>query len=187
MASFGLGNILTGDFFGLTKIPKNINKQNEFSVLFDPGDLLGREKAKEKKRLRAIQQKKDRLELARQGAETIRKSQVERATLLQQAENSGVSDSSAVQGGLGSVQSQVGANLGFANQIFNLNSLAADRLKKLDNINARTKLAMTVGSFFIGGIGAAAAGAASSGGFGDSGGVDFAQSHTNIANQQGVV
>ena len=154
----------------------------------DPADISGHTKRKEKRKLRAIQKKKDRLELGRKGAETIRKSQVERAALLQQAENSDVSDSTAVQGALGSVQSQVGANFGFANQIFSLNSQAAQRLKKLESLNAKTKLAMTIGTFFIGGIGGAVAGAAaSSGGFGDSGGVDFAQSHTNIANQQGVV
>ena len=143
-----------GGFFGEGKIIDVL-----LGGKLDIADLGGRQGLQEKKRLAAIQKKKDRLDLGRQGAETIRKSQVERATLLQQAENSGVSDASAVQGALGSVQSQVGANLGFANQIFNLNSQAGSRLNKIDSLNANRKLAMTIGTFFLGGIGGAVAGA----------------------------
>lgn len=144
----------------------------------DIADLGGRQGLQEKNRLAKIQTKKDRLELGRQGAETIRKSQIERATLAQQAANSNVANSSAVQGGLGSVQSQTGANLGFANQIFSLNSQAASRISKIDSLNANRKLAMTIGTFFLGGIGGAVAGAAAAN---NAGGQDL--SHSSVSQQ----
>lgn len=134
------------------------------SILFDPGDLSGIQKRKEAKKLAKIEAKRNRLMMARQGAETIRQAQLQRAILAQQAANSGVSETSAVQGAQGSMTSQMGANLGFANQIFSLNQQAGKRLQRISDINATTKLAMTIGSFFVGG---AAGAAVAAGGGGD--------------------
>ena len=166
---FSLGKALTG---GLTGGASHIfeaagGDTDAFSMLFDPGDLSGVQKRKQEKELRKIAAKKNRLEQSRQAAETLRRAQMERAKLLQLGENQGVGDSSAVQGGLGSIQSQAGANLGFANQIFAFNQQAGSRLKKLSQLNDLTSTAKKVASIWFGGIGGAvASGAASSGGSG---------------------
>ena len=177
---------------GLTLSSLNpFDSQNIWSNL-DPADISGHAKRKEKKKLREIEEKRSRLKLSKQGAETIRQAQLESAKLRQISANRGVQDTTAVAGGLGSIQSQAGANLGFANQIFSLNQQAQSRLNKLAHMQALTKNAMTVGTFFLGGIGGAAV--AASGSFGDGG--SFGNSvwgghgentaHTPIANQPGV-
>ena len=171
----GLASIMGGAVGGPLGlgVEKFVNKQGgEFTTLLDPGDLLDRQKKKEKRRLRAIDEKRRKLDMSKQGVETLRAAQMERAKLLQLGANRGVQDSSAIQGGLGSIQSQAGANLGFANQIFALNQQASSRMKDLARWQSKTNLAMTVGSFFLGGIGGAAAGAASgvAGGAGVQGG-----------------
>lgn len=133
------------------------------SAILDPLDFSGHQKRQEKRKLRQIEQKRSRLEQSRQAVQTLRQSQVERAKLLQLGANRGVSESSGVQGGLGSIQSQTGANIGFANQIFSLNQQAGQRIAQLGKLQDLTKAGMTIGSFFLGGIGGAVAGAAMSG------------------------
>lgn len=154
-----------------------------FKTSLDPFDLAGRQKRQEKEKIAEIQSKRDRLESGRQAAETLRRAQAERASLLQTASNRGVSSSSAVQGGLGSIQSQAGANLGFANQIFALNQQAGGRLAKLGKLNDLTKIGMTIGSFFTGGIAGAAVAAGSAGagsGGSTTGGLTSSGSFTSV-------
>ena len=156
-------------FFG-----DSLSGTDAFSLLFDPGDLSGVQKDKEKKALEAIQKKRERLELARSVQAEIRKGVIARQQVVSDAENQGVGGSSAAIGGSGSAISQAAGNIGFINQIFSLNAQASKRMSNLSDLERETALVKTVGSFFVGGGFGAVGGAtptASSGnsGFGDRG------------------
>ena len=75
---------------------------------------------RQQRRAADLAQKGARLEASRGAAEQVRQSQIARASALQQGENQGASGSTAVAGAVGSIQSQTGGNIGFANQIFGL-------------------------------------------------------------------
>ena len=74
---------------------------------------------KDQKRARAIQQKSDKLKTQRGAVEQIRNAQIAAASIAQSAENTGVATTTLAAGAQGSVQTQAGSNLGFAQQIFN--------------------------------------------------------------------
>ena len=77
---------------------------------------------------RKIDEKRNKLQLQRQSLEQIKKAQIARAQVLAQGESQGVGTSSGVLGGAGAIQSQAGANIGFAQQIFGLQQ-SASRLR----------------------------------------------------------
>ena len=74
----------------------------------------------DQKRARKIAQKSKRLQGQRGAIEQVRQGQIARASVLQQGENQGVGNSTAIAGSAGAIQSQTGGNLAFAQQIFSL-------------------------------------------------------------------
>jgi len=79
---------------------------------------------KDARKARMVREKSNRLQSGRQAVEQVRQAQIARADIIQAGENQGVGGSSAVIGGAGSVQSQAGSNIGFAQQLFNLQQSA---------------------------------------------------------------
>ena len=155
----------------------SVSGSDLFTFLFDPGDLSGIQKDKEKKALKKIQKRRERLEHARQVQEQIRKGVIARQQIVSDSFNQGVEGSSAAIGGSGSAISQSAGNIGFINQIFQLNAAAGKRIDNLSDLERDTALVKTIGSFFVGGGFGAAAGAGASaassggsnGGFGNRG------------------
>ena len=84
---------------------------------------------KDQARARKIQEKRGRLQAGRQAVDQVRQAQIARANVTQQAESTGVGDSSAVAGAKGSIQSQAGSNISFAQTLFNLSQQANRRLE----------------------------------------------------------
>ena len=89
-----------------------------------------------------VQNKQRRLSSAKGAVETIRQSQIARANILQSGENQSVGSSSGVLGGAGSVTSQAGGNINFANQIF-AHQQSAQRL--MDSANSKQAMASGFG------------------------------------------
>lgn len=102
------------------------------------GSLNEQRKArKEQKKARAIDEKRLKLQSQRQAVEQIRQGQIARAQIIAQGEAQGAGGSSAVIGGAGSVQSQTASNVAFAQQIFQLQQLARQRLDKAQDFAFR--------------------------------------------------
>lgn len=93
------------------------------------GARQARKSRKEAAKARKIRQKSDRLRTGRQAVEQIRTAQIARANVVQQSESTGVGGSSAVQGALGSIQSQAGSNVSFAQTLSTLSQQANARLE----------------------------------------------------------
>lgn len=119
------------------------------------GSLVeGRKARKSNEKASRIQQRSAKLQSGRQAVEQVRAAQVARAGIVQSAENQGVGGSSAALGGAGSVQSQAGGNIAFAQQLFTLQNSAA-RLQRNAAMHAGQSQALgtlaSLGSGFIGG------------------------------------
>ena len=84
---------------------------------------------RQQRKARKIDEKRARLEASRGAAEQVRQGQLARASVLQQGENQGASGSTAIQGAVGSIQSQTGSNIGFAQTIFGLQN-SANRMRQ---------------------------------------------------------
>ena len=104
------------------------------------GFFSRREAGKEQKKARQIEQKRQRLAERRQAIESIRMAQIQRAQVAAAGEVSGVGQASGLLGGLGSIQSQAGANIGFINQQMSLKSQAESRLEKASSLMFRADL-----------------------------------------------
>jgi len=98
-----------------------------------------RQGRKQRKKANAITQKQARLQAGRQAIEQVRQAQIARAQVIQQAESTGAGDSSAVAGAVGSIQSQAGSNIAFAQQLFSLSQQANNRLQKASDFEANSK------------------------------------------------
>ena len=88
-----------------------------------------RKARQQQRRARLLDVKRAKLQSGRAAAEQVRQAQIARASILQQAENQGASDSTAVAGAAGAVQSQAGGNIAFAQSIFSLQN-SASRLRE---------------------------------------------------------
>lgn len=104
------------------------------------GLVSRRDAAKEQKKARQIEQKRARLTQRREAVESIRMAQIQRAQVAAAGEVSGVGQASGLLGGLGSIQSQAGANIGFINQQMSLKSQAESRLEKASSLMFRADL-----------------------------------------------
>lgn len=108
------------------------------------GTVVGvgmQEKARrEQKRASRIERKRARLSTRRQAIESVRAAQIQRAQVAAAGEVSGVGQASGLLGGLGSIQSQAGANIGFINQQMSLKSQAESRLEKASSLMFRADL-----------------------------------------------
>jgi len=113
---------------------------------------------RERKRANKIAAKQAKLQQGRSAIAEVRKAQLARASILQQGENQGAGESTAVAGATGAVQSQAGGNIAFAQQIFGLQN-SANRLRqsaqthmdRSSGFRAIGNLAMQTGSMFGGG------------------------------------
>lgn len=101
------------------------------------GLVSRRDAAKEQKKARQIEQKRARLTQRREAIESIRMAQIQRAQVAAAGEVSGVGQASGLLGGLGSIQSQAGANIGFINQQMSLKRQAESRLEKASSLMFR--------------------------------------------------
>lgn len=104
------------------------------------GLLSRRDAAREQRKARRIEQKRARLAQRREAIESVRMAQIQRAQVAAAGEVSGVGQSSGLLGGLGSIQSQAGANIGFINQQQSLKSQAESRLEKASSLTFRADL-----------------------------------------------
>ena len=94
------------------------------------GSLYSQHKARGAARdARAVDNKRARLQSGRAAIANVRQAQMARQSVVQQGENQGVGSSSAIAGATGSITSQAGGNLGFANTIFGLQQ-SANRLRE---------------------------------------------------------
>lgn len=94
---------------------------------------------KDANKARKIRAKSDRLRAGRQAVEQVRTAQIARANVVQQSESTGVGGSSAVQGALGSIQSQAGSNISFAQSLFGMAQQANKRLASAANHNGNSQ------------------------------------------------
>lgn len=83
-------------------------------------------KANEK--ARKVDEKRSRLQTGKQAVEQVRQAQIARASVIARGESQGAGESSAVRGAAGSIQSQAGGNISFAQQVFGLQQ-SASRLR----------------------------------------------------------
>lgn len=103
------------------------------------GIQQGRQQAKENRKARQIDNKRRRLEAQRSSIEQIRQGQIARAEIIAQGASAGAEGSSAVLGGAGAVQSQIGSNVAFSNQMAQLQQLAQQRLIKAQEFGFRSQ------------------------------------------------
>ena len=121
------------------------------------GSLYSQNRArKDAKRARAVDNKRNRLQSGRAAIANVRQAQIARASVVQQGENQGVGSSSAIAGATGSITSQAGGNLGFANTIFGLQQ-SASRLRESSNLwSSRASGISQLGNFGMGLVNAGA-------------------------------
>lgn len=96
----------------------------------------------------------EQLQGQRQRQEALRQQRIRAAQIQAQAANAEVSSSSAVQGALGSLESQGAANMAFANQIDTLSQQRLSFLRTADTYETRAgygRTAQTIGSAVAGG------------------------------------
>lgn len=117
------------------------------------GLLSQRDAAKEQKKARQIEQKRARLTQRREAVESIRMAQIQRAQVAAAGEVSGVGQASGLLGGLGSIQSQAGSNIGFLNTQLQMRQQAERRLQSAANYqfagSAISSLASTFGQYSL--------------------------------------
>ena len=88
-----------------------------------------RQARKQTKKANRLDERRAKLQATRSAVESIRKSQVARAQIVQAGENQGVGGSSAVSGGVASIASSTAGNIGFADQLFKLQQ-SSSRLRQ---------------------------------------------------------
>lgn len=79
-----------------------------------------------------------RVQTRRQNVQALREAQIKRAMLAQQSASTGTLGSSGFEGGTSSLQSQLGSNLGFANQMTEFNRNISRYQQRADNTQAIT-------------------------------------------------
>ena len=85
-----------------------------------------------------LQQQQMDLQAARQSRSVVQQARVAQANATQNANNQGASNSSAYQGGTGSIQSQMGGNLSFLDQYNSLSDQSSHELGKASQFAAES-------------------------------------------------
>lgn len=106
----------------------------------------GRKARKQSKRAQQEANKAKKLRSQREAIQNVRQGIIARAQVVQQAEAGGLGGDSAVQGALGSIQSQVGGNIGFINRIFELQQRANAFNLAAQNSTFRANAFQTIGN-----------------------------------------
>ena len=96
------------------------------------------------------QQAARRLQARRQNVQALREAQIKRAMLQQSAAQTGTLDSSGFEGGVSSLQSQLGSNIGFANQLTAFGENQARYLRRAQTTTALSNLAIQGATFAAG-------------------------------------
>jgi len=99
------------------------------AILAAGSAVEARKSRKDARKARKIDERRNKLQTQRSSAEQVRQAQIARSQIVQNSENQGVGGSSAAVGGAGSVQSQAGGNITFAQQIFGLQQ-SSNRLRE---------------------------------------------------------
>lgn len=114
----------------------------------------GERAAKENRKAQELQRQANQITEARTKRDSIRQARMAYAKSQQSAENQGVSISSSSQGGLGSIQSQLGSNLSFLDQISTINDQASAALGRAATFEQRAKTADSVAGLGFSAFGA---------------------------------
>lgn len=114
-----------------------------FPVLLAAGltvaSLVTGEKARsEQRKTQQIQQRIQERKELREKQQQLRSSVIQRAQLITAGAAAGVSESSAVEGGAASVQSQAAGNISFLNQISSMNEAVYNTNKKASEYQSIT-------------------------------------------------
>lgn len=125
--------------------------KDNLTQVVDPFDVTGYKAGQERKKARKIEQKRQRLQQQRAAIESIRNATIARAEVAAMGETAGIGGSSAAVGALGSIQSQAGANLGFASEQQNLVNQAQARLDRAAKYEFTGDLAKSTLRAFSGG------------------------------------
>jgi len=98
------------------------------------------------KKARRLQAKRRKLDQQRKLQQAVRRAQIERAAILAAGASQGVQGSSAVQGAVGSIQSQTGGSIGFSQQTFALRQEQSRRLEDAARQESITATGVAIGS-----------------------------------------
>lgn len=94
-----------------------------------------------------LQQAMENRKAQRSQLQALREAQIKRAMMIQAGANSGVMDSSGLQGGIGSLQSQLAGNIGFANQMTSLGQGVSSAQQQMNRFGALANISGTLGNF----------------------------------------
>lgn len=118
------------------------------------GQLIGaRKSAKAQKESLRLQKEQQAVQTRRSRRSQIREMQIRRASAMAGAEGAGTSTGSGAMGGIGSLGSQLGANMGFSTQMSGLSAgINAAEQKNISGqfISGMGQLAFNAGSTFGG-------------------------------------
>lgn len=109
--------------------------------------VQGRAANKEQRKTRRLQEQRQQLEERRRVRRNIREQRIARAQALNVAGQVGAQDSSAVQGGVGSLSSQLGSNLGFGSRQAQFNQLISTSSQRAADLQSSANLGAGIGSF----------------------------------------
>lgn len=96
------------------------------------------------KEIAADQKKQQQLAVRKQRRQAIREAQFARAQTVASAEASGASDTSSVKGGLGSLGSQLGSELGFSSQMSAISNRISGNAAKANNAQGLASIGSSV-------------------------------------------
>lgn len=114
----------------------------------------GERASKENRKAQELQRQANQITEARTKRDSIRQARMAYAKAQQSAENQGVAVSSSSQGGLGSIQSQLGSNLSFLDQISTINDQASAALGRAATFEQRSRTADAVAGLGFSAFGA---------------------------------
>jgi hypothetical protein len=106
---------------------------------------MGQKAAGAQRKAAEYQRQQGDLQAARQKRDAIRQARIAMATAQQGAQNQGAAGSSAALGGVGSIQSQMGATLSFLDQFNFLSDQASIQLGKANQFAANADTAAGIG------------------------------------------
>lgn len=100
----------------------------------------GEQANSQQKKAQNYQRQQNDLQAARQQRDAVRQARIAAATAVQAGANQGVSNSSAVQGGVGSIQSQTNDNVSFLDTYNKLSDQASTALGKASEFQTNASI-----------------------------------------------
>jgi hypothetical protein len=106
-----------------------------------------RKARKDQEKANRIQQKSNKLQAAKSSVEQIRQAQMARSDVVAQGENQlGGTTSSAIAGSTGSITSQAGSNVNFAQQLFSYQQSQARLMASASRHMGKAEVGQAVGA-----------------------------------------